>query len=54
MLRLRGHGYEPKAEKPKEIQFYENLPSCRANLDDNGAMAAFSIESIDFGEITAE
>lgn len=27
---------------------------CRANLDDHGAMAAFSLESIGFGEIAPE
>ena len=51
MLRLRGHGYQHIEKKPEEMQFYENLPLCRANLNDNGSMAAFSMESIDFGEL---
>jgi hypothetical protein len=29
------------------------MPLCRANLADGGAMAAFSMESIDFGELDA-
>ena len=29
------------------------MPLCRANLADGGAMAAFSMESIDFGELEA-
>lgn len=33
------------------MQFYEDLPLCRAHLNDNGSMAAFSTESIDFGEL---
>ena len=33
------------------MQFYEDLPVCRAHLNDDGSMAAFSTESIDFGEI---
>lgn len=53
MLRLRGKGYHLESQKPKEIQFYEDLPLCRANLNENGSMAAFSTESIDFGEIAA-
>ena len=27
------------------------MPLCRAHLTDNGSMAAFSTESIDFGEL---
>jgi len=50
-LRLRGTGYHLEQEKPKEVQFYEDLPVCRAHLNDDGSMAAFSTESIDFGEI---
>lgn len=50
-LRLRGIGYHFEANKPEEIQFYEDLPVCRANLNDNGSMAAFSTESICFGEL---
>ena len=33
------------------MQFYEDLPLCRSHLNDDGSMAAFSTESIDFGEI---
>ena len=29
------------------------MPICRAHLTDNGSMAAFSTESIDFGELQA-
>ena len=50
-LRLRGTGYHFVENRPKEIQFYEDLPVCRAHLNDDGSMAAFSTESIDFGEI---
>ena len=50
-LRLRGTGYHHESEKPEEVQFYEDLPLCRANLNDDGSMAAFSTESIDFGTI---
>jgi hypothetical protein len=53
VLRLRGLGYHSEQKKPKELQFYEDLPLCRANLNENGSMAAFSTESIDFGEIAA-
>jgi hypothetical protein len=52
-LRLRGHGYHFEEKKPKELAFYEDLPKCRSNLSDNGAMAAFSLEEIDFGELEA-
>jgi hypothetical protein len=34
-----------------ELPFYEDLPKCRANLNENGSMAAFSIEEVDFGEL---
>ena len=54
MLRLRGQGYHHEESKPKVEKFYEDLPNCRAHLADNGSMAAFSTESIDFGEITAK
>lgn len=50
-LRLRGTGYHLVSDRPKEIQFYEDLPLCRAHLNDDGSMAAFSTESIDFGEL---
>ena len=50
-LRLRGYGYHLEENKPDEVQFYEDLPLCRANLNDNGSMAAFSTESIDFGDL---
>lgn len=53
ILRLRGHGYHFEERKPKELPFYEDLPKCRSNLSDNGAMAAFSLEEIDFGELEA-
>lgn len=33
------------------MPFYEDLPKCRANINENGTMAAFSIEEIDFGEL---
>ena len=50
-LRLRGQGYHREEDKPEEIQFYEDLPLCRAHLNDDGSMAAFSTESIDFGTL---
>jgi hypothetical protein len=52
-LRLRGQGYHLEAEKPVEEQFFEDMPICRAHLTDNGSMAAFSTESIDFGDLKA-
>ena len=52
-LRLRGQGYHFESTKPKEEQFFEDMPICRAHLTDNGSMAAFSTESIDFGELQA-
>jgi hypothetical protein len=52
-LRLRGDGYHLKDTKPKEENFFEDMPLCRAHLTDNGSMAAFSTESIDFGELAA-
>jgi len=51
ILRLRGCGYQFEDKKAEEVQFYEDLPLCRANLNDNGSMSAFSMESIDFGEL---
>jgi len=54
VLKIRGTGYHHVDKIPKkEEQFYENMPLCRANLADGGAMAAFSMESIDFGELEA-
>lgn len=50
-LKLRGSGYHFEEKKPKEIAFYEDLPKCRSNLSDAGALAAFSLEEIDFGEL---
>jgi hypothetical protein len=50
-LRLRGQGYQFEHKKVKEINFYEDLPKCRANLTEDGSQAAFSVEEIDFGEI---
>jgi hypothetical protein len=54
-LKLRGMGYHPDhADKiPKEVPFYTDLPKCRAYLGEDGMMAAFSYESIDFGELEA-
>ena len=52
-LRLRGQGYDREDTKPVEEQFFEDMPICRAHLTDNGSMAAFSTESIDFGELQA-
>ena len=52
-LRLRGQGYHEEQKVPVEEQFYEDLPLCRAHLTDNGSMAAFSTESVDFGELQA-
>lgn len=52
VLKLRGFGYHFAEKKPKELPFYEDLPKCRSNLSsDQGAMAAFSLEEIDFGEL---
>jgi hypothetical protein len=51
MLKIRGIGYHFEDKKPQELQFYEDLPKCRANLNENGSMAAFSIEEIDFGDL---
>lgn len=50
-LKLKGIGYHFEDNKPLEIPFYEDLPKCRANLNEHGSMAAFSIEEIDFGEL---
>lgn len=53
MLKLRGTGYHPEQEneKPSEVKFYEDLPKCRAYVGEEGQQAAFSYESIDFGEL---
>lgn len=51
VLRLRGYGYHFEDKKPQEVAFYEDLPKCRSNLSDNGSLAAFSLEEIDFGEL---
>lgn len=50
---LRGTGYHPEHEedKPLEVKFYEDLPKCRSYLGDEGMMAAFSYETIDFGNL---
>lgn len=48
---MKGMGYHFEEKKPEEIPFYKGLPKCRANLNENGAMAAFSIEELDFGEL---
>jgi hypothetical protein len=53
VLKLRGQGYHPEfvTEMPQEVNFYEDLPNCRAYFGDEGQQAAFSYESIDFGEL---
>ena len=33
------------------MAFYEDLPKCRAYVGEEGQMAAFSYESIDFGDL---
>ena len=54
-LKLNGVGYQGEHNKPKEIQFYEDLPKCRAHCQaDDELQAAFSIEEIDFGEVDPE
>jgi hypothetical protein len=52
-LMLRGTGYHPENEdkKPQEVKFYEDLPNCRAYVGEEGQMAAFSCEIIDFGHL---
>ena len=50
-LKIRGIGYHYEERKPLELPFYEDLPKCRANLNEYGSMSAFSIEEIDFGEL---
>ena len=50
-LKLRGVGYHFEDKKPAEVQFYEDLPKCRANLTESTSLAAFSLEEIDFGEL---
>jgi hypothetical protein len=51
MLRLRGSGYQVYSNAIKELNFYEDLPKCRANLTEEGSMAAFSVEEVDFGAL---
>ena len=52
LLKLRAVGYHFEEKKPLEDHpFYEDLPKCRANLNELGSMAAFSTEEIDFGEV---
>lgn len=54
-LKLNGIGYQDEKNKPKEVQFYEDLPKCRAHCNsDDELQAAFSIEEIDFGEVDPE
>jgi hypothetical protein len=54
-LKLNGVGYQGINRKPKEIQFYEDLPKWRAHChSDDELQAAFSIEEIDFGEVDPE
>jgi len=54
-LKLNGVGYQGEANKPNEIQFYEDLPKCRAHAKgDDELQAAFSIEELDFGEVDPE
>lgn len=54
-LKLNGVGYQGENNKPKEVQFYEDLPKCRAHCNsDDELQAAFSIEEIDFGEVDPE
>ena len=49
-LNFIGTGYNQSAGKiPEELPFYEGLPKCRANLNEFGSLAAFSIEELDFG-----
>ena len=51
-LKLRGVGYQSEENKPKEKNFYEDLPKARAHLNPEDELkAAFSIEEIDFGEV---
>ena len=50
-LKLRGVGYHYEEKKPADTRLYVDLPKCRANLNEFGSMAAFSIEEIDFGEL---
>ena len=50
-LRMKGIGYHFEDKKLPELPFYEDLPKCRANINENGSMAAFSIEEVDFGEL---
>lgn len=48
---MKGIGYHFEDKKVSEPPFYEDLPKCRANINENGSMAAFSIEEVDFGEL---
>lgn len=50
-LKLNGVGYQAEESKPSEVQFYEDLPKCRAHCDNDELQAAFSIEEIDFDEV---
>lgn len=50
-LQVRAVGYHLEEKKPSELPFYEDLPKCRAHLNENGSMAAFSTEEVDFGEL---
>jgi len=53
VLKLRGLGHHPESEseRPEEVKFYEDLPTCRAYVGEEGQLAAFSYESIDFGDL---
>ena len=52
-LKLRGIGYHPEHadQKPEDKRFYGDLPKCRAYIGEEGQMAAFSYETIDFGDL---
>jgi hypothetical protein len=52
-LKLRGTGYNPEIPEsiPPSKSFYIDLPKCRAYIGEDGQQAAFSYESIDFGEL---
>ena len=54
-LKLNGVGYQGETNKPNEVQFYEDLPKCRAHWrNEDELQAAFSIEELDFGEVDPE
>ena len=38
VLKIRGQGYHPEfvTEMPQEVNFYEDLPNCRAYFGDEG------------------